>query len=98
MSATYKPSSSWNNYITLLKLQNKRQPIQMIGYKDKTWCVHSLTCSNVTCYRNLNEEEIKQATEWWGGVDFPYLIGNFKTDDCGWKPSLKEEQTNLEEI
>jgi len=35
------------------------------------------------CDRNLNEDEIKQATEWWGDRNFPVAKADFKTDECG---------------
>ena len=63
-------------------------------YRDKTWCVHSNLCSNATCNRNLNEKEIKLATAWWGGDDFPYAIADFKTDKCGYAEINQKELTN----
>ena len=61
----------------------KRNPVIMMCYKDRTWCVHSRDCSNTMCDRNLNEDEIKQATEWWGDRNFPVAKADFKTDECG---------------
>lgn len=56
----------------------------MICYKDRAWCTSSFACSNTECPRNLNEKEVEQAVKWWGGLDFPYSMNDFKTDDCGY--------------
>lgn len=55
----------------------------MMCYKDRTWCSYSFMCENSSCDRRLNGEELRQAVEWWGGIDFPASYTDFKTDDCG---------------
>lgn len=65
--------------------------VQIMTYKDKTWCCHSSLCANTTCDRNLNDDEVKQAIRWWGGLDFPVVYSDFKTDDCGFIESLPNE-------
>lgn len=67
----------------------------MTGYKDRTWCASSHLCGNTECNRNLNEKEVEQAVKWWGGLDFPYSMNDFKTDDCGYSPTHEpKELTN----
>lgn len=61
-----------------------RIPIQMMGYKDRTWC--NQICSNKSCDRNFTEEEETLAIKWWGDVDFPLIGSDFKSDDCGYIP------------
>lgn len=66
----------------------------MSGYKDRTWCVSSYLCANTECDRNLSEEEVQQAIKWWGGLDFPYAVGDIKTEGCGFQPRELKELTN----
>lgn len=65
-----------------------RIPIQMPGYKDRTWC--NERCGNKSCDRNFTEEEEKLAISWWGGDDFPLCGTDFKSDICGYIETTKE--------
>lgn len=78
-------SVTFANYITLLKLTKQRNPVQMMCYKDRTWCMHSRECGNTMCDRNFTEEEREQAIKWWCSTDFPLAMADFKTDGCGWR-------------
>lgn len=89
-------SSSFDNYLTLLK-QQPRQNIEMICYKDKTWCSESYHCTNTECDRFLSNKEIDKAIEWWGGLDFPISYKYFRTDDCGYVSTKPEEKEVTDE-
>ena len=44
----------------------------MISYKDKTFCTFYDECEKgESCDRALTPEVVKDATKWWGSVDFP---------------------------
>lgn len=68
----------------------------MMCYKDRTWCSHSFMCENSSCDRRLNGEELRQAVEWWGGIDFPASYTDFKTDDCGYSQIDAPRDENVE--
>lgn len=86
---------SFFNYINLLKLTKQKKPIQMISYKDRTWCSHSHNCANSSCDRNLTGDEIEKALEWWGGLDFPICYVDFKTENCGYSQINADVQDEL---
>lgn len=82
-------SPAFDNYITLLK-QQPGQNVEMMCYKDKTWCSESFQCTNTDCDRNLSPDEIENAVTWWGNFDFPVSYRYFRTDYCGFV-ELKQE-------
>ena len=57
----------------------------MICYRDMSFCCWSQVCQNKACPRNLNKEEIEKATKWWGGSNFPVMLADLQTKDCGAK-------------
>ncbi len=57
----------------------------MLCYQDRSWCVWSNVCQNKTCERNLNAQEIVNATEWWGNGQFPVMYADLQTKECGAK-------------
>ena len=58
----------------------------MMCYKDQTWCIQFLTgiCKNKECSLALTEQEQDKAIKWWGNENFPVMLGDRKTEDCGY--------------
>jgi hypothetical protein len=58
----------------------------MICYKDRSWC--DTPCGNITCDRNLTEEEFNNAVRWsTNSLKTPHppiMLAKFRTEDCGY--------------
>ena len=60
----------------------------MMGYMDRAWCSRYLSgeCTNANCERAFTFVDKIQAINWWGGDDFPLVIGDLYTDKCHYMP------------
>ena len=58
----------------------------MMCYKDKTFCEFSKCNKWNSCHRALTQEEIDNATKWWGNVNAPIAIFVDKPDCYEEKP------------
>ena len=58
----------------------------MMGYKDRAWCGRWLSgqCINANCERAFTAQDRIEATEWWGGDNFPIIIGDCYTGECNY--------------
>ena len=65
----------------------------MMGYKDRTFCSLYLAgdCINGNCDRAFTELDRRAATDWWGGEDFPLVIGSMYSEHCNYMPNNGEE-------
>ena len=57
----------------------------MLCYKDRSWCRYSYQCANEDCGRNYTDAEREHNIK---SVDLPVSMGDFKTDDCGFKQKV----------
>ena len=58
-----------------------------MGFKDKSWChwgVNGL-CKNTTCVNTLTPALREEAIKWWGNNQFPIVVADLQTEDCGVK-------------
>ena len=52
-------------------------------YKNQKWCIWA--CLNKECSQNFTAEEKASAVAWWGGPNPPIVIGDFRSEDCGYE-------------
>ena len=61
----------------------------MMCFRDMTFCPFHKDCAeSKDCGRAETEDVIKEATEWWGGPDFPICVYSAKPD-CHKKEETK---------
>lgn len=57
----------------------------MMCYKDQSWCFWSRMCGNDSCPRKFTQQHHEDAIKWWGDANYPLMLADLKTDDCGAK-------------
>lgn len=59
----------------------------MMCYKDKSYCVWAMRgiCKNTSCERAFTQQDHAEAIAWWGSDQYPVMLADLQTKDCGAK-------------